>query len=144
MSPNSRKPTPSKIAERHRHTRDAHARETAEDYVEAIHEIIENCGKCRVVDLSRRFGVTHVTVNKIIKRLRKDGLVDTTPYGPVTLTAQGRRMAVKSQRRHEVVYRFLLALGVDEKTATIDAEGIEHHVSPRTLKAFEKFVAGQK
>ncbi len=128
-------------ADRHRQTRNAHASETAEDYVEAVFELIESSGKCRVIDLSHHFGVRHVTVNKIIKRLKKNGLVDTKPYGPISLTADGRRMAIKSQRRHETVYQFLLAIGVDVKTATIDAEGIEHHVSPQTLKAFEKFVA---
>jgi DtxR family manganese transport transcriptional regulator len=41
--------------------------------------------------------------------------------------------------RHRIVYQFLLALGVDAGTAAIDAEGIEHHVSPRTLKRFQQF-----
>ena len=46
-------------------------------------------------------------------------------------------MAREARRRHEIVYRFLLAIGVDEPTAAIDAEGIEHHVSPKTLARFE-------
>jgi DtxR family manganese transport transcriptional regulator len=36
------------------------------------------------------------------------------------------------------VYRFLLAIGIDEVTAAIDAEGIEHHVSPTTLQRFQE------
>ncbi len=132
------------IADRHRQTRNAHALETAEDYVEAVLVTIEKNGKCRVIDLSRRFGVSHVTVNKIIKRLHLEGLVETEPYGPITLTPEGRRMAVRSQRRHETVFHFLLAIGVDETTAAIDSEGIEHHVSPHTLKVFEKFLNSQQ
>ena len=128
-------------ADRHRQTRNAHALETAEDYVESIFEIVQETGKCRIVDLSRRFGVSHATVNKIIKRLKSETLVESIPYGPVSLTSKGKRMAVKSKRRHETVFRFLVALGVDEKTATIDSEGIEHHVSPATLKVFEEYVA---
>ena len=31
-------------------------------------------------------------------------------------------------------------LGVDADTARNDAEGIEHHVSDKTLKAFERFL----
>ena len=42
-------------------------------------------------------------------------------------------------RRHEVVYEFLLSIGVDPATAAIDAEGIEHHVSPQTLKKLKEF-----
>ena len=43
------------------------------------------------------------------------------------------------QKRHTIVYEFLLALGVDEQTAQIDSEGIEHHVSQQTLQAMEKW-----
>jgi DtxR family manganese transport transcriptional regulator len=37
------------------------------------------------------------------------------------------------------VYRFLLSLGVNERVAALDAEGIEHHVSPQTLKRMAAF-----
>lgn len=124
----------------HRRTRNDHATETAEDYVEAIAHVLETQGSCRVVDLARRFGVSHVTVSRIIARLQDEGLVQTEAYRPVELTTKGRRLAKKSRERHEIVYQFLLAIGVDEKTATVDAEGIEHHVSPVTLERFEAFV----
>jgi DtxR family manganese transport transcriptional regulator len=48
------------------------------------------------------------------------------------------RAAERCKRRHEVVVRFLCAIGVDEETAERDAEGIEHHVSEVTLAAFER------
>jgi DtxR family manganese transport transcriptional regulator len=38
-----------------------------------------------------------------------------------------------------VVLQFLLALGIDEETARVDAEGIEHHVSDETVRAFTRF-----
>ena len=38
----------------------------------------------------------------------------------------------------DIVYRFLVAIGIDEATAAIDAEGIEHHVSPTTLERFRE------
>ena len=124
----------------HRRTRRDHATETAEDYVEAIAEILDEKGACRVVDLSRQFGVSHVTVTRIVSRIQEEGLVQTEAYRPIELTAKGRRLAKKSRERHESVYQFLLAIGVDERTAAIDAEGIEHHVSPVTLERFEAFV----
>jgi DtxR family manganese transport transcriptional regulator len=34
---------------------------------------------------------------------------------------------------------FLLSLGLDAETAERDAEGIEHHVSERTLALFSAF-----
>ncbi len=126
----------------HQRTRRDHASETAEDYVEAIAEIISRRGSCRVTDLAQQFAVSHVTVNRIIDRLKREGLVHTEPYRPIELTESGRQLAQECRQRHEIVYNFLLAIGVDEETAAIDAEGIEHHVSAETLKRFQE-VANQ-
>jgi DtxR family manganese transport transcriptional regulator len=124
----------------HQRTRRDHATETAEDYVEAVADFLELQEVCRVTDLARRFGVSHVTVNRIVERLQKEGLLATEPYQPIELTPKGRRLAARCRERHEVVYRFLLSIGVDEPTAAIDAEGIEHHVSPMTLKRFKMLI----
>ena len=121
-------------------TRRDHATETAEDYVEAIAEISETRGLCRIVDLARQFGVSHVTVTRIVTRLQSEGWVTTEPYRPVKLTQKGARLAAESRQRHEIVYKFLLAIGVKPEIAAIDAEGIEHHVSPKTLEQFERFL----
>jgi DtxR family manganese transport transcriptional regulator len=126
----------------HRRTRRDHSTETAEDYVEAIADIVQEHGNCRVVDLANRFGVSHVTVTRTISRLLEEGWVQTAPYRPIALTGKGRRLATEARRRHAIVYRFLIAVGVDERTAAIDAEGIEHHVSPQTLVRLEEFTRG--
>lgn len=133
--------SPSPDAARHAQVRHAHSAETAEDYVEAIADCIAERGDCRVKDLATLFGVSHVTVSRTIGRLVEKDLVDTQPYRPIELTAKGRRLAGRSKARHRTCVRFLLALGLDSKTAEIDAEGIEHHVSPKTLKLFERFAA---
>ena len=122
----------------HRRTRLHHANETAEDYVEAVFDVIEDLGECRVLDLSKYFDVSHVTVSRIVKRLQSLGLLTTAPYRPIELTKKGAALAAQVKKRHEVVYEFLLWLGVDKKTAQIDSEGIEHHVSRKTLAAMQK------
>ena len=77
-------------------------------------------------------------------RLQEAALVVTERYRPIQLTEKGKKLATASRERHEIVYRFLLAIGIDAATAAIDAEGIEHHVSPRTLKRFGEIArAGQ-
>ena len=123
----------------HERTRRDHATELTQDYVEAIAELIHCTGECRVRDLATRFAVSHVTVNRAIARMKRDGYVDTEPYAPVTLTDRGRSLAEFSERRHRIVFEFLRALGVTERTAAIDSEGIEHHVSDETLQLMEKF-----
>ncbi len=128
-------------AERFRSTRSAHRDETAEDYTEAIMQLVDRRGEARVRDLAAMMGVSHVTVSRILGRLRECGLVETAPYKPVTLTAEGRRMAAAAQRRHVVVLEFLVALGVKPEQAEIDAEGIEHHVSDATIRAMQRHTA---
>ena len=70
-------------------TRQDHLTETAEDYVEAIEYILGEQPECRVKDLARRMGVSHVTVTRILQRLTGEGLIDKEPYGPCTLTSDG-------------------------------------------------------
>lgn len=123
---------------RHQRTRSDHASELAEDYVEAIDEAIRRSGVCRATDLVAHFDVTHATVNNTIGRLQRDGLVTTAPYQPIDLTPAGKRLATKSRKRHEVVKAFLKKLGVSERAAAIDSEGIEHHVSGETLAAMKR------
>ena len=121
-------------------TRTDHASETAEDYVEAIADILETQESCRVKDLAVRMGVSHVTVTRILQRLVQEKLVTKEPYGPVSLTPSGRRMAAASCARHELLLQFLLALGVPEQDAIRDTEGMEHHVSKATLKCMKSFL----
>ena len=119
-------------------TREENAQETAQDYVEMIAELIATAGEARVTDLARRMGVTHVTVNRTIQRLRRSGLVTALPYRSIFLTASGRRLSEASSRRHRIVSEFLRSLGVPDEIADADAEGMEHHVSRESLAAFAK------
>lgn len=122
-------------------TRRARQNEIAEDYVELIADLIDAQGEARNVDIGRRLGVTHATVNKTIARLRREGLVTSRPYRSIFLTNAGREMAARSKRRHLIVVAFLRAIGVSEEQARVDAEGIEHYVSDETLAAFTKIAA---
>jgi DtxR family transcriptional regulator, manganese transport regulator len=128
----------SQQAENLRRSRRDRALETAQDYVEAIADLSAALGEARVVDLARRLGVTHVTVNRTLSRLQQAGYVNTQPYRAIFLTNAGGKLAKECKRRHETVAAFLRKLGVSKKIAELDAEGIEHHVSPETLAAFER------
>lgn len=122
-------------------SRQARQNECDEDYVELIADLIASDGEARGVDLAKRLGVSHTTVNGRLNRLQQRGLVNFRPYRSVFLTPQGEAMADLSKRRHGVVYRFLRTIGVGEQTAARDAEGLEHHISGETLAALEQAIA---
>lgn len=128
----------------HEKTRHAHKLETTEDYLEAIADAIDSKGSCRSADLAKRFAVSAVTVHKIVDRLRTELLVVGDPYQPISLTSQGQRIARKAKERHRIVFDFLVAIGLDEDTAAIDSEGMEHHVSLKTLEIFKVIAENKK
>jgi DtxR family manganese transport transcriptional regulator len=127
-------------ADRFQRTRDDHSRENAEDYVELIESLIEETGEARAVDLAERLGVSHVTVSKTVQRLQREGYVTSQPYRSIFLTEKGRKVALASRERHELVLQFLRAIGVPEDVAETDTEGIEHHVSEGTLQAMRRYL----
>ena len=108
-----------------------------------IADLIDVTGEARAVELARRLGVTNATVNTTVNRLVREGLVRRERYRSIFLTDAGRRLAETARDRHGAVRDFLMALGVDRETAEIDAEGIEHHTSERTLEALRRFLAGR-
>ena len=129
-------------AEAFQGVREARRSEVAEDYVELIADLILEQGEARPVDIAARMGVTPPTVAKTLDRLAREGLVTRARYRSIFLTEEGRALAEECRHRHEIVLRFLLKLGLDPETAERDAEGIEHHVSDKTLKLFEEFALG--
>ncbi|MBX9700681.1 MAG: manganese-binding transcriptional regulator MntR [Acetobacteraceae bacterium] len=123
--------------------READRTAVAEDYVELIADLLRAEGEARAVDLARRMGVSQATVANTITRLQRDGLVETRPYRGLFLTEAGAELATRAKARHELVVRFLIAVGLDAETAEADAEGLEHHASEKALAAFARFVDAQ-
>jgi DtxR family manganese transport transcriptional regulator len=111
-----------------------------EDYVELIADLLASTGEARPTDIARRLGVSHVTAIKTISRLKREGLATARPYRGVFLTAEGQALAARVRARHRLVVDVLVALGVPAEAAEADAEGIEHHVSETTLRAFGRFL----
>ena len=122
-----------------RKVRNAHKTENTEDYLELIAELLNLKGEARIVDIANELGIAQATANKTIKRLQQQGFIKRKPYRSIFLTVKGQIIASKSKKRHHTVLKFLLNLEIDKKTAAADAEGIEHHVSEKTLKKMEKF-----
>ena len=119
--------------------RNAHKTENTEDYLELIEGLIELKGEARIVDIAEKLGIAQATANKTIIRLHKQGYIEKEPYRSIFLTQKGKVVANKSKKKHIIVFNFLKKLGLDNKTASADSEGIEHHVSDKTLLRMEKF-----
>ncbi|MDA9633023.1 manganese-binding transcriptional regulator MntR [Pelagibacteraceae bacterium] len=119
--------------------RDAHKTENTEDYLEIIADLLNTKGEARIVDIASKLDIAQATANKTIQRLQNQGFVKKEPYRSIFLTLKGQEVASVSKKRHIIVLTFLKNLGLDARTAEADAEGIEHHVSDKTLKKMEQF-----
>lgn len=107
---------------------------STEDYLERIHELIERKGDARVVDIAAVLEVSRPSVTAMVQKLAEAGYLNYERYRGLVLTDKGRVVAEAVQSRHTTLKRFLSLLGLDEKTAEQDIEGLEHSLSPATLE----------
>jgi Mn-dependent DtxR family transcriptional regulator len=108
--------------------------QSAEDYLERIHELIEEKGYARVVDIASSLKVKQASVTSMVQKLGEAGYLKYEKYRGLILTARGREVARKIQQRHETLSRFFSVFGLDAETQRRDIEGIEHHLSGETLE----------
>ena len=109
--------------------------QSAEDYLERIHELIEEKGYARVVDIALSLNVKQSSVTGMVQKLGELGYLNYEKYRGLVLTDKGREVALGIQRRHATLSRFLTILGINDETQKHDIEGIEHHLSPETVQA---------
>jgi Mn-dependent DtxR family transcriptional regulator len=116
------------------HAAAASPSQSAEDYLERIHELIEAKGYARVVDIASSLKVRQASVTAMVQKLGRAGFVKYEKYRGLVLTDKGREVARKIQNRHATLSRFFSLFGLDAETQRADIEGIEHHLSPATLE----------
>ena len=115
-----------------------------EDYLERILELINTKGYARVVDIATSLGISQASVTNMVQRLDGEGLLNYEKYRGLILTTAGETLARNIARRHQLLTDFLKLLGVDQRVIEHDVEGMEHHISPSTLRAIETLTAQLK
>jgi len=108
--------------------------QSAEDYLERIHELIEEKGYARVVDIALSLKVKQASVTSMVQKLGEAGYLNYEKYRGLILTEKGREVARKIRRRHQTLSRFFSLFGLDAETQREDIEGIEHHLSHETVE----------
>jgi len=108
--------------------------QSAEDYLERIHELIEEKGYARVVDIASSLKVKQASVTSMVQKLGEAGYLKYEKYRGLILTDKGREVARKIRDRHQTLSRFFSLFGLDTDTQKQDIEGIEHHLSADTVE----------
>src|SRR4029453_4710473 len=108
-----------------------------EDYLERILELINSKGYARVVDIAAALKISQASVTNMVQRLDAEGLLKYEKYRGLVLTASGEALAKNITRRHQLLSDFFRLFGLEEDIIYHDVEGMEHHISPPTLRAIE-------
>lgn len=115
--------------------------ESAENYLETIYILHKKTGSVRSIDVVNHLGFSKPSVSNAMKQFRENGYVTVDDGGFITLTDLGLEVAEKMYKRHELLTKVLISLGVSEDTAKEDACRVEHYLSDESFEAIEKHVA---
>ncbi len=111
-----------------------------EDYLEVISELVDMKGYAATLDISRYMNVSAPSVTKMLKKLDGDGYLEYEKYYGINLTEKGQKIADMIKQKHGILLEFFEILGIGKEIANQDAEGIEHHLNPKTIRQIRKFV----
>ena len=110
--------------------------EAVEDYLERILDLINSKGYARG-RYRRRVEDFPGQCRNMVQRLDAEGLLKYEKYRGLILTTAGKKLARKITHRHKLLTDFLTLLGLDDRVIYHDVEGMEHHISPPTLRAIK-------
>ncbi|MDW8083732.1 MAG: metal-dependent transcriptional regulator [Candidatus Caldarchaeum sp.] len=120
------------------HKRERGSVKLAEEYLEAVYELFGQRGeKVRPVDVARALNVAPSTVKKVIKGLCEKGYLRYQPYKVLELTEEGLAKVKELKHRHDTVSKLFQALGLDELSAEVEAEKMEHSLSETSTRLLE-------
>ena len=103
---------------------------SVEDYLKAIYRLTTAGQPATTSDIANLLDLSPPSVSGMVKRLSEQGLLEHLPYRGVVLTADGRRLALRTVRRHRLIEAYLVAyLGYSWDAVHDEAERLEHAVS---------------
>lgn len=114
-----------------------HLQESGEMYLETVYILTQKSDSVRSIDICEYMGYSKPSVSRAIGLLKNGGYITVDGKGYITLTEEGKAIALKMFERHTILTNFFVNLGVDEKTASEDACKIEHHISEESFNAIK-------
>ena len=115
--------------------------QSQEDYLETVLLCARENGHAHVKEIAEYLNVRMASVTGALRTLSKSGLVNYEPYGTVTLTEEGAKIASSVQSRHALLERFMrFVLGLDAGVARENACRMEHTMDDRALERMTSYM----
>jgi len=113
--------------------------QAVQDYLKAIHRLGGAASVVFPADIAAGLGVKAPSVTGMLKRLGEAGWIEYTSGSGAKLTSAGTCEALRVIRRHRLIELFLTkVLGLDWSEVDVEAEALEHAISPRLEEAIAK------
>ena len=114
---------------------------SGENYLETILLLKREKGYVRSIDIATKMGFSKPSVSRAMGLLRENGYITMDPReGWIELTEMGQEVAERMYERHDLICRWLMALGVSQETAEEDACRIEHDLSEETFARIKEHI----
>ena len=111
------------------------------EYLKTMYVLWKQTGRVRVTDIASKMNCTKASVNKAVKNLKENGLLNYETYGTIELTEDGENLAKKILEAYDIVFLFLKdVLNLDEGQAEQEAEKIKSAITDETINKLAKYV----
>lgn len=114
--------------------------ESAENYLESILKLQEECGMVRSIDIAHELGFSKPSVSVAMRNLRENGYIQVDDDGYIVLLPPGEEIARRIYDRHKLLTQIFVQLGVSPETAAADACKVEHDLSDETFEKIKALV----
>lgn len=112
-----------------------------EDYLKAIARLQQNAERVSNRHIADDLGVSAASVSEIIRKMEKEGLVESVEKRSIRLTRKGEETAVRLVRIHRLWEVFLVDhLGYAWEDVHEEAEKLEHAASPQLMEKLDRFL----
>ncbi len=99
-------------------------------YLREIYKLGQEDAPVSVTALARAQQVSPASASAMVKKLAALGLAEHAPYGGVSLTSAGEKVALEVIRHHRLLELYLAeTLGVDVDNVHQEADKLEHVIS---------------
>ncbi len=116
--------------------------ENSEDYLEVILNLQNTQKVARSKEIAKKLNIQRGSITGMLKKLSREKLVNYEPYGFITLTQKGEKIAREIKRHHIIIKDFLFrVLQIEEKKADATACRMEHAMDKSTVDMLLKFIA---
>ncbi len=112
-----------------------------EDYLEVICNYTENNKNIRAIDISKELNVSRASVTEALKKLAQRGFVNYDRYGTISLTENGKNIAMNVVSKHKILQTFFeKILGLTQAEASENACKIEHIITDNAFNKISEYI----